>query len=66
MKGRAFNFFQRSHSQVSLEWGAGEPAGALAWGSVGGLRRCYDSGAPGKGLTGMTGWCVREAEMGMG
>lgn len=44
----------------------GEPAGALAWGGVGGLRRCYDSGAPGKGLTGMTGWCVREAKMGMG
>lgn len=39
MKGRTFNFFQLPHSQVSLDWEVGKPAGAPASGSMGDLQQ---------------------------
>lgn len=61
MKGRAFNFSQPPHSQVSLEGDLGESSGAMAgWRGrrrgAGGDR----SHASGKGFVGWQGWEMGE------
>lgn len=65
MKGRAFNLFQLSHSQLGLQWGIGEPAGAPSSSNVRALRQQLRSIWKGVHLGGKAAGWVREIEIGM-